>query len=185
MSVLTFQLTKMGLKGYELDYDYVDQYFEKYNPSHPSGRVQRVEEADADWKATYDFVMNDLIVPKTRKVHDYEQWKDVDELYFDTGEMHVLEGSELARECIGKICKKFSAKFISEDRKYVDDFRDAMSRAAANVVANRKLGMKLPTERLIQLRCRYCVLKVIPDRVDEVLCAFSTALTDYCQSEEG
>lgn len=184
MSVLTFQLTKIGLKGYELDYDHVEQYYEKYNPSHPSGRVQRPEEADADWKATYDFVMNDLIVPKTRKVHDYEQWKDVDEPYFDVGELRVLEGYELARECIGKICKKFSAKYTSVDRKYVDDFRDAMSRAAANAVANRKLGMELPTDRLIQLRCRYCVMKVMPNRVDEVLRAFSTALTDYYQPKE-
>lgn len=184
MSVLTFQLTKMGLKGYELDYDHVEQYYEKYNPSHPSGRVQRPEEADADWKATYDFVMNDLIVPKTRKVHDYEQWKDVDEPYFDVGELRVLEGSELAKDCIRKICAKFSAKYTSDDRKYVDDFRDAMSRAAANAVANRQLGMELPTDRLIQLRCRYCVMKVMPDRVDDVLRAFATALTDYCQQEE-
>lgn len=184
MSVLTFQLTKMGLKGYELDYDHVEQYYEKYNPSHPSGRVQRPEEADADWKATYDFVMNDLIVPKTRKVHDYEQWKDVDEPYFDTGDMRVLEGSELARECISKICEKFSAKYTSDDRKYVNDFRDAMSRAAANATANHKLGMELPSERLIRLLGRYCVLKVMPDRVDDVLRAFSKALTDYCQQEE-
>lgn len=178
MSVLTFQLTKMGLKGYELDYDNVEQYYEKYNPNHPSGRAQRAEEADADWKATYDFVMNDLIVPKMRTVHDYEKWQDVDEPYFAAGEMRVLEGYELARECVGNICEKFSAKYTSDDRKYVDDFRDAMSRAAANAVANRKLGMGLPTERLIQLRCRYCVLKVMPDNADDVLQTFSLAIGD-------
>ncbi len=181
MSVLTFQLAKMGFKGYELDYDHVEQYYEKINPSHPSGRVQRPEEADADWKATYDFVMNDLIVPKMRTVHDYEKWRDVDEPYFAAGEMLLLSGYELAQDCIRRICEKFSANYTSEDRKYVDDFRDAMSRSAANMVANRKLGMELPTERLIQLRCRYCVLKVMPDSVSDILQTFSLAIGNDCQ----
>lgn len=181
MSVLTFQLTKAGLKGYELDYDNVEKYYEPQNDHHASGRVQRVEEADQDWQQAYGFAAQDLIVRKSRTVHDYQQWKDVDEYYYAPGEMKTLDGHALVQECIQKICKQFDAKYGGDDKKYVDDFCEAFARVIANCVANQKLGMELPTWRLLHNRCLYCMKRVMGERLKETMCDFEEAIYTYCE----
>lgn len=179
MSVLTFQLTKIGISGYELDYDNVSKYYEKENYSHSSGRLQREEEADTDWQQAYQAAKMDIAQIEYRTTHNYERWCDEDTPFYAVGEMSLLSGCSLAMECVEKACKQFDASKILTDRHTMNELIDSFARAIANAVANKKLGMKLVTGKLFYNRGLYGVKLVMNDHTDETMEEFMDAIDSF------
>lgn len=176
MSVLTFQLTKIGLKGYELDYDNVSKYYEKENYSHSSGRLQREEEADVDWQQAYKAAQTDIACIEYRTTHNYERWCDESTPYYAVGAMSLLTGCDLAMECVTNACKQLDASKILADRRTMNELIDSFGRAIANALANKKLGLHLVTSKLFYNRGLYGVKLVMCDRTDETMAEFIKAI---------
>lgn len=158
MSVLTRELTELGHKGYELDFDHAEKYMEPRNYKHDSGRMQRPEETDEDWQRAFGFAAVDLLGVQTRTEHDPAQWKDITVKYWAPGEMKLLHGFEQAQSAVRAVCSKFAdLSYDSKEEFFVVDFREAWALAVANTLANKKLGMQLQTSRLIKVRMTYAL----------------------------
>lgn len=155
MSVLTFQLTKLGIDGYEIDWDNHDKYIAKQTYSHYTRRKQRQEEADKVWQQAFEFAKADLFVTDTKVVHNFDTWKEEKIDGRKPGAMTLLSGHEDAQKCVAVICERLNFDLGSGDRQHFYDFTDAWARSVANAVANQTMGLQLPTTELFRLRGKY------------------------------